>query len=56
MAPKPPLMGTSLLYLATYWYLVYRFEAWTVGIVAFVIAFLVNVIHSLVRSKEEKPA
>ena len=46
--PRGALIGTGLLHLAAYWYLVAHFGVWALGIGAFVIAILLNLIHLLV--------
>ncbi len=48
--PEGRLFGTSLLQLATYWYLVAHFNVWALGITAFSVALALNAMHSYIRS------
>jgi hypothetical protein len=46
---REPLLGTSLLHLALFVYVVAQFHAWGLGAAAFVVAMLLNAVHVLLR-------
>ena len=48
-------VGSMLLKFVMYWYLVWQFDVWPLGVLAYALATLLNLVHMAVTQPVETP-